>query len=234
MTGRCGFQSTHPHGCDYFANRVNLYNSVSIHAPARGATKLIFPAVMRFRFNPTHSHGVRPRSIDSKRRPQVSSTHTHWCDKNSCNSGVRKGFNPRTRTGATWCRKFQYRCILVSIHAPDGVRRGYRINKADNVSIHAPARVRHLRRLISKGSYVSIHAPARGATQFGKRRYLINLFQSTHPHGVRPLKVVRYQYDHPRFNPRTRTGCDFHFPASNRCSHKFQSTHPHGVRRLSV
>ena len=78
---------------------------------------------------------------------------------------------------------------------------------------------------------VSIHAPARGATssfnQWSKyaksfnprtrtgcdrpvliKRPLMVVFQSTHPHGVRPLPE-RWAWTLTRcFNPRTRTGCD--------------------------
>ena len=76
---------------------------------------------------------------------------------------------------------------------------------------------------------VSIHAPARGATQINLWCVIDDLFQSTHPHGVRPIVAVgisarsEFQSTHPHgvrlrtgvsvrkilsFNPRTRTGCD--------------------------
>jgi len=57
---------------------------------------------------------------------------------------------------------------------------------------------------------VSIHAPARGATVYRVSIALLDLFQSTHPHGVRQAwyrHLKKYQ--------------------------EFQSTHPHGVRLLS-
>ena len=77
---------------------------------------------------------------------------------------------------------------------------------------------------------VSIHAPTRGATD--KFRIWDNrcMFQSTHPHGVRPsvfihpFSLYMFQSTHPHgvrrslfisrwtvtrcFNPRTHTGCD--------------------------
>ena len=34
------------------------------------------------------------------------------------------------------------------------------------------------------------------------------VFQSTHPHGVRPFSVINFLYFYLGFNPRTRTGCD--------------------------
>ena len=78
--------------------------------------------------------------------------------------------------------------------------------------------------------YVSIHAPTRGATTDGLQPTLEAVFQSTHPHGVRPQWDVKtlveylFQSTHPHgvrhhpvfniliisicFNPRTHTGCD--------------------------
>ena len=76
---------------------------------------------------------------------------------------------------------------------------------------------------------VSIHAPTRGATSQNSMLHDFVLFQSTHPHGVRPkiasktLRATKFQSTHPHgvrprlkaemglsdsFNPRTHTGCD--------------------------
>ena len=100
---------------------------------------------------------------------------------------------------------------------------------------------------------VSIHAPARGATEVLERFCDEDLFQSTHPHGVRLSVVLTslsgklFQSTHPHgvrlssntdtsircgFNPRTRTGCDPTTLQPGFCRSKFQSTHPHGVRQM--
>ena len=77
---------------------------------------------------------------------------------------------------------------------------------------------------------ISIHAPTWGATTSGSQAWLIGAFQSTHPHGVRPvnhkgvLGVERISIHAPTwgatatstrgstntryFNPRTHMGCD--------------------------
>ena len=76
------------------------------------------------------------------------------------------------------------------------------------------------------------------------------MFQSTHPHGVRPL-AIQDKINNTRFNPRTHMGCDarkqhvedqhqvsIHAPTwgatlkwLKTCEFgRFQSTHPHGVR----
>ncbi len=61
----------------------------------------------------------------------------------------------------------------------------------EQVSIHAPAwgatRYGEQRR---NGFRVSIHAPAWGATPVEYGELTTYVFQSTHPHGVRPLAPV--------------------------------------------
>ena len=81
-----------------------------------------------------------------------------------------------------------------------------------------------------------------------------NLFQSTHPHGVRPRKAACKCTEtlgfNPRthmgcdmqvllclvvvlcFNPRTHMGCDILLMLIKPMQMVFQSTHPHGVRQF--
>ena len=84
------------------------------------------------------------------------------------------------------------------------------------------------------------------------RNATLSKFQSTHPHGVRPMTIKRRWRKlsfNPRthtgcdkarqrhsstaecFNPRTHTGCDVVRGHGGRNFNEFQSTHPHGVRR---
>ena len=56
------------------------------------------------------------------------------------------------------------------------------------------------------------------------------VFQSTHPRGVRPAHF-RAPRTMPRFNPRTRVGCDCAPAGRASGAVRFQSTHPRGVRR---
>ena len=79
---------------------------------------------------------------------------------------------------------------------------------------------------------ISIHAPTRGATIRLSLAVTAKRFQSTHPHGVRPLSACGlytwlslFQSTHPHGVRR-----------STRSTNRprllaFQSTHPHGVRR---
>ena len=90
---------------------------------------------------------------------------------------------------------------------------------------------------------------------FYEKACALQMFQSTHPHGVRPATTGLTDYRLNCFNPRTHTGCDLlklpiclmscavsihaptrgatvtitDYPTTNG---EFQSTHPHGVRPL--
>ena len=145
-------------------------------------------------------------------------------------------FNPRTHTGCDYeIRYGLLRLLRVSIHAPTRGATVQICERSDEYFL------------------VSIHAPTRGATSSTSRcRIVQQLFQSTHPHGVRPIIIVNIAFFGYRcFNPRTHTGCDsskswkypgarvsIHAPTRGATSRRsryylrkpFQSTHPHGVR----
>ena len=75
---------------------------------------------------------------------------------------------------------------------------------------------------------ISIHAPQWGATLPPQLVTVTDLFQSTHPSGVRLSSRNRssHVWD---FNPRTPVGCDSRLQAAGTAC-TFQSTHPSGVR----
>ncbi len=158
-------------GCDFRSNvEIHHCNFVSIHAPARGATRCWLCYRGYNKFQSTHPHGVRQLKIMGREEIE--------------------GFNPRTRTGCDGRVSFALQMRPVSIHAP---ARGatweivYNLRRKI-VSIHAPARGatclsekaqvaydsfnprtrtgcdRHIKR-VAPGPFVSIHAPARGATE---------------------------------------------------------------------
>ena len=116
---------------------------------------------------------------------------------------------------------------------PRGVRRTDTkvFGHFQHVSIHAPAWgatgvfSTPCKRLVE----VSIHAPAWGATVQLLHYHHVQVFQSTHPRGVRLNELKRLTRG-TSFNPRTRVGC-YHKAfcrAHGLC--EFQSTHPRGVR----
>ena len=58
----------------------------------------------------------------------------------------------------------------------------------------------------------------------------LDMFQSTHPYGVRLITCVIRTTRIQSFNPRTHMGCDQDDSDSLATLKKFQSTHPYGVR----
>ena len=80
---------------------------------------------------------------------------------------------------------------------------------------------------------VSIHAPTRGATYTTNVLFDRIVFQSTHPHGVRPAPLNTaafarmFQSTHPH-------GVRRFLLWSIKIIFKFQSTHPHGVRHIRL
>ena len=144
-------------------------------------------------FQSTHPRGVRlVRGLSKAAIQQVSIHAPAW--------------------GATRLALRRLSAIAVSIHAPAWGATGLypAVLHADVVSIHAPAwgatypAVETLLQI-----RVSIHAPAWGATGVSIT-YIASgkWFQSTHPRGVRPGKILSLAVPMGCFNPRTRVGCD--------------------------
>ena len=164
----------------------------------------------------------------------------------------------------------------VSIHAPT---RGatiflYLVRSKRRVSIHAPTRGATILQKFTSSKHtsfnprthtgcdsrtsddkkvcsVSIHAPTRGATFVLSNIKFFNMFQSTHPHGVRlrvassPSTLSLFQSTHPHgvrhkifMFLKTTFLVSIHAPTRGATSSRrlkslhlgFQSTHPHGVR----
>ena len=80
---------------------------------------------------------------------------------------------------------------------------------------------------------ISIHAPQWGATITEYCFTLLNVFQSTHPSGVRRDGARGVGRDRVHFNPRTPVGCDLDTLALVSVGLVFQSTHPSGVRHAA-
>ena len=82
---------------------------------------------------------------------------------------------------------------------------------------------------------ISIHAPTRGATY--KYTYIAKVrevFQSTHPHGVRLLSFLDYLKPNSISIHAPTRGATRNVRIPSPVLAGFQSTHPHGVRRSSL
>ena len=174
------FQSTHPQGVRLFDFiEFPVRYSVSIHAPAGGAT--------RGKFSNSFNKQV------SIHAPAGGATIYSWFLALS----NTYGFNPRTRRGcdrsspiSSWLTR------LVSIHAPAGGATTCRPKEhaLRGVSIHAPAGGATL-----VGAFLRYTAVKFQSTHpQGVRRMCVLLmqtgilFQSTHPQGVRPAARHRH------------------------------------------
>ena len=189
-----GFNSRAREGRDTARPALAGRLGVSIHAPARGATKSVTTMSLAPLFQFTRPRGAR---LQRHGRPR----------------GGGHGFNSRAREGRDVLRDRALPCFHpVSIHAPArGATlsslifasrvavfqftrpRGARLNRRGDVetffsvSIHAPARGATIAmpHICAIGK-VSIHAPARGATTHGFSLLIQNLqFQFTRPRGAR-------------------------------------------------
>ena len=102
------------------------------------------------------------------------------------------------------------KCICVSIHAPTRGATGHDALYVwcRLVSIHAPTRgATGHNNIFQPVKKVSIHAPTRGATKNPPWTSNLQMFQSTHPRGVR-LDNIFNTNGTASFNPRTHEGCD--------------------------
>ena len=170
------FQSTHPRGVRPAASvTASGKNTISIHAPARGATRAM-----------PREGGRLGISIHAPARGATAAAGN--------GKAIYRHFNPRTREGCDadvnvmcdWVITFQ------STH-PRGVRPPEDVShetEGEFQSTH-PRGVRpHALAAIGAHDKISIHAPARGATRKCFRALrLHDQFQSTHPRGVRPRAV---------------------------------------------
>ena len=188
------FQSTHPHGVRLVKVKLSKpFPWVSIHAPARGATKAHDLGIVLSDVSiHAPARGATPERAGRNRGIHRFNPRTRTgCDAAGFwNLEAGRSFNPRTRTG----------CDLPSMYT------GASFNMFQSTHPHG---VRlYFYGILVRDREVSIHAPARGATKRHEKPAPEVKFQSTHPHGVRPARLDVSRKMETGFNPRTRTGCD--------------------------
>ena len=187
------FQSTRPRGARLYGGLgKHPLCGVSIHAPARGATRWYRAAFAAPScFNPRARAG----------RDLVD----------SCPWSLAPCFNPRARAGRDLESGDVVTVRAVSIHAPArgatrGIRSGHRHR---HVSIHAPARGATIGKgIVRHGIRVSIHAPARGATRMRDRQHAGRACFNPRARAGRDSTGRRFPLCSNGFNPRARAGRD--------------------------
>ena len=167
--------------------------SISIHAPAWGATKLFLIGAVVKRFQSTHPRGVRRRllSYPPQSDKDISIHAPAWGATNSkaLSAPLLSFQSTHPRGVRPFVPVFLSRssCLFQSTH-PRGVRRA------------------EVQRVPSHRLFQSTHP--RGVRRLRRSYYhLLRLFQSTHPRGVR-LALYLITIPPINFNPRTRVGCD--------------------------
>ena len=141
------FQSTHPRGVRLACVCGDrFFITVSIHAPAWGATPMNYALSMHRVFQSTHPRGVRPSVVD-------------------CNIGIHC-FNPRTRVGCDGNATGNITALQFQSTHPRGVRPIMAQPFSDEISFNPRTRVGcdKGKTASHKKGEVSIHAPAWGAT----------------------------------------------------------------------
>ena len=215
---------------------TNFRRSVSIHAPARGATYYLVQLVDIIGFQFTHPRGVRRcRGCGGRDARMFQFTHPRGVRPFIMRLLLRFGlfqfthprgvrlprlgapaqsavrFNSRTREG---CDMFlamgRNVCFTFQFTHPRGVRRYWQGAFAPFVSFNSRTRegCDFVVRNIVNLKIVSIHAPARGATCRWATRSWAKWFQFTHPRGVRRHHLGCNWLKNIGFNSRTREGCD--------------------------
>ena len=212
-------------GCDVMP-RVHLLAAitVSIHAPAWGATLPFLIHDSGTQFQSTHPRGVRlVKHLFPHLTPLGFNPRTRvGCD--TLENQFRKdsgSFNPRTRVGCDGPQASGLLCpVPVSIHAPAW---GATTTAADRLTSGTTFQSTHPRGVRRGKHYtrtipgaVSIHAPAWGATPTiwaarpGKPGFNPRTRVGCDGYGAAACSRTR------RFNPRTRVGCDVEAAAARR------------------
>ena len=210
---------------------------ISIHAPTRGATKLLQCFV--------HLNAI---SIHAPTRGATinASTLNMWCND----------FNPRSHKGSDVAIPSKEDVLNISIHAPTrgATRINFLIAALMSISIHAPTRgaTTMLSEMIlsttfqstlpqgerheqlddtSKATLISIHAPTRGATSIFTLSCSSIRISIHAPTRGATRRARDKHHTFPHFNPRSHKGSDWKNLQLKRLDQKFQSTLPQGERQ---
>ena len=188
---------------------------LSIHAPARGATKICrLGLLVKVSFNPRSRTGsdLGFQSFNFLACPFNPRSRTGSDVELNYDEPGLAPFNPRSRTGSDFPTR-----LIQSVYVP--------------LSIHAPARgaTSWARRFSRQGRAFNPRSRTGSDSILPQDALYLQDFQSTLPHGERltPRNPPQHLSS---FNPRSRTGSDSILPQDALYLQDFQSTLPHGER----
>ena len=173
----------------------SMASIISIHAPARGATKVTV------HFNQNHSN----ISIHAPARGATGDAKDIWLAVRNFNPRSREGSDHKCISSASKMRYFNPRSREGSDIQPTRNKR----ETADKFQSTLPRGERRaLLGTLTNDEQISIHAPARGATPFGR---IFRLFAAISIHA--PARgatddLLAFLGQDQDFNPRSREGSD--------------------------
>ncbi len=209
---------------------------VSIHAPARGATRRQPQRRTRPRFQSTPPRGGRPATFYRARFESVfQSTPPRGGRREACcrsrGSAVFQSTPPRG--GRLDSGGHHTERVYVSIHAParGATRLLQPFLRMDMFQSTPPRGGRHASSgTVHQWMLFQSTPPRGGRPGSAAIVFTVTSFQSTPPRGGRPSPVHR-RTCRKSFNPRPREGGDYGCPAGKNGACPFQSTPPRGGRR---
>jgi len=187
------FQSTRPRGARPVQGaKTYEHQAVSIHAPARGATKDWPDLFRQILFQSTRPRGAR---LSRGQKPM----------------NIKQFQSTRPRGARRPCGRFGGLCMLFQSTRPRGARLGTGVGRYSVilVSIHAPARGATTHKSHPTLNKSGFNPRARAGRDF-IREFMGRddaLFQSTRPRGARRSRLILIGIRH-CFNPRARAGRD--------------------------
>ena len=219
-----------------FATR--LYPCISIHAPARGATGCQIHGFYNILIS-IHAP-ARGATSDRSQTEKVGNISIHAPARGATRRAGKIGlpfsyFNPRSREGSDGSEKRELsNNERFQSTLPRGERRGAENDslRGTVISIHAPARgATDFRLEVESGHVISIHAPARGATLSWAYGNADDFISIHAPARGATVAQAPNQCYHSYFNPRSREGSDKRRRSSQASRIRFQSTLPRGERQ---
>ena len=224
-------------GATLFRNVMQLETQISIHAPARGATVKELCEIVWGEFQSTLPRGERPmggfkflgNNGFQSTLPRVERQRLFLY------LDIPGNFNPRSREWSDPLKVAPLQVMPISIHAPasgatDIIGRDVRTVQFQSTLPRVERRC-GMGRGRCKGA-ISIHAPASGATQVKPSVSKRRMrFQSTLPRVERHSKG-HHHIQSTDFNPRSREWSDGRRNSSNNTKRRFQSTLPRVERRI--
>ena len=211
-------------------------SKVSIHAPARGATLRVCPSCVSLMFQSTRPRGARHEAAARLIRQEFVSIHAPA--RGATFAGditLQNGEFQSTRPRGARLRSSSRNALLPQFQStrPRGARRRLiqDIESADFVSIHAPARgaTNTLYHCRTDKKFQSTRPRGARHKSFFARSSCV-WFQSTRPRGARLSSAAFLSSSFKCFNPRAREGRDRRLRRGCCPRSTFQSTRPRGAR----